>query len=91
MGFESIKRWDQYTNARDSMFFHSHTPASPWLVVRSDDKKRARINAIRTVLCALPYPDKDTEVVKPPDPLVVGTAPEMFPIEGRLLFGVFRT
>ena len=91
MDFESMKRWDDYTKARDSVFFHSHTTVSPWLVVRSDDKKRARINAIRTVLCILPYPDKDPKVVVPPDPLIVGTAAEMFPLEGRVLFGVTRT
>jgi hypothetical protein len=73
------------------MFFYSHTREAPWTVIRSDDKKRARINAILTVLNSLPYTDKDPAVVTPPDPLIVGLAPDMFPIEGRLVLRVTRT
>ncbi len=91
MDFASMEKWDEYTMARDSMFFYSHTAEAPWTVVRSDDKKRARIHSILTVLNVLPYPDKDAKVVDPADPLIVGSAPEMFPIEGRLIFNVART
>lgn len=87
----ALERWDDYTRARDSMFFYSHTREAPWTVIRSDDKKRARINAILTVLNSLPYPDKAPAVVAPPDPLIVGLAPDMFPIEGRLVLRVTRT
>jgi polyphosphate kinase 2 len=90
MDFESIKRWDDYTKARDSMFFFSHTREAPWMVIRSDDKRRARIAAILTVLNLLPYPDKSPAVVTAPDRQLVGPASEMFPIEGRLIFDVVR-
>ena len=59
------------------MFFHTHTADAPWYVIKSDDKKRARINAMRLVLTMLPYPDKDESVVKPPDRLIVGTAADV--------------
>ena len=88
---EALQRWDDYTRARDSMFFYSHTREAPWTVIRSDDKRRARINAVLTVLNSLPYPDKDPAVVAPPDPLIVGLAPDMFPIEGCLVLRVART
>ena len=88
---QAMQRWDEYTRARDSMFFYSHTRESPWIVIRSDDKKRARIHTILTVLNLLSYPDKDPQIVTPPDPLLVGHAPDMFPIEGRLVLNVVRT
>ncbi|MCA9101375.1 MAG: polyphosphate kinase 2, partial [Planctomycetales bacterium] len=58
----SIAHWDDYTKARDGMFLYTDTDESPWTVIRSDDKKRARLGAIRTVLCGLDYPGKDTKV-----------------------------
>jgi polyphosphate kinase 2 len=91
MDAQATELWEEYTRARDSMFFYSHIRESPWMVIRSDDKKRARINAMLAVLNALPYPDKDPAVVTPPDPLLVGLAPDMFPIEGRLVLNVVRT
>lgn len=70
----SIKKWDDYTVARDRMFFLTHTKHAPWTVVRSDDKKRARINAIQFVLDSLPYQKKDPKIVGAPDPLIVASA-----------------
>ena len=68
----SLDRWDDYTAAKDAMFQHTHTAHAPWTVVRSNDKKRGRIEAIRFVLDQLAYPDKSLEVVGQPDPLIVG-------------------
>ena len=82
----SMKRWDDYTKARDGMFLITHTAHAPWTVIRSDDKKRARLGAIRHVLNQIPYAGKDSKVVASPDPLIVGSADEMFPLEGRFMF-----
>ena len=68
----SLDRWDEYTTAKEAMFLHSHTEHAPWTVVRSNDKKRGRVEAIRFVLNRLDYPGKDEAVVGRPDPLIVG-------------------
>jgi len=86
MDQESIDRWDDYTKARNAMFLITDSQRSPWTVVRSDDKKRARLASIRHVLNQLPYPDKDQHVVRAPDPLLVGTGAEMLPLENRSIF-----
>ncbi|MBF0248447.1 MAG: polyphosphate kinase 2 [Alphaproteobacteria bacterium] len=70
----SLDRWDDYSEAKESMFFYTHTADSPWTVVRSDDKKRARINCMRYFLSALPYPGKDDQIHLSPDPRLVGAA-----------------
>ncbi|REJ65870.1 MAG: polyphosphate kinase 2 [Planctomycetota bacterium] len=87
MDQESIDRFDAYTKARNAMFLITDSPRAPWTVIRSDDKKRARLSAIRYVLSQLDYPDKDPRVVRLPDPLLVGTAAEMLPLANRSLFG----
>ncbi len=86
MDFESMQRWDDYTKARDGMFLYTDTSHAPWTVIRSDDKKRARIGAIQTFLSRLPYKDKDKKIAVRPDPLIVGPVAEMFPLEGRFMF-----
>ena len=86
----AMKLWDEYTKARDSLFFYSDTREAPWLVIRSDDKRRARLGAILTVLNQLPYPDKDPRVVTACDPLIAGPAETMFPMKGRMVFEVVR-
>ncbi|MEQ8235050.1 MAG: polyphosphate kinase 2 [Gammaproteobacteria bacterium] len=68
----SIDRWDDYTEAKEAMFFYTDTADAPWHIVKSDDKKRARINCLTHFLWSLPYPGKDTRVVHQPDPLIVG-------------------
>ncbi len=78
----SLDRWDDYTRAKLTMFERTSTPLAPWTIVRSNDKKRGRINAIRHVLDVLPYDDKNPAVVFPPDPLIVGT-PESLPDHGE--------
>jgi polyphosphate kinase 2 len=87
MDLESINKWDDYTAARDRMFYYTHTPEAPWTVVRSDDKKRARLNVMRFILSQLPYADKDEEVVTPPDAKIVGAASAIVPQDDAFLFG----
>jgi polyphosphate kinase 2 len=74
MDMESVTKWDDYTAAKEAMFEATDTDDAPWIVVRSNDKKRARINAMRYVLAKAEYDDKDDEVVGEPDPLIVGRA-----------------
>lgn len=71
---ESLNLWDDYSEAKEAMFFNTHTADCPWTVVRSDDKKRARLNCMRHFLSSLDYPETDIEVPLQPDPLIVGPA-----------------
>lgn len=70
----SLDKWDDYTKAKEAMFFYTDTADAPWTVVKSDCKKRARLNALRYVLQKLPYANKDTAQIGPLDPLIVGRA-----------------
>jgi polyphosphate kinase 2 (PPK2 family) len=70
----SLGRWDDYTRAKEAMFFHTDTADSPWTVIKSDDKKRARLNAMRYVLHSLPYTEKDPARIGQVDDLLVGRA-----------------
>jgi polyphosphate kinase 2 len=70
----SLDKWEDYTKAKEAMFFHTDTADAPWTVIKSDCKKRARLNAMRYVLHKLPYTGKDTERISPLDPLLVGRA-----------------
>jgi len=69
----SLDKWDDYTEAKEAMFFYTDTADSPWTIVKSDDKRRARIEAMRHFLFHLPYEGKDSRVVYAPDPLIVGS------------------
>jgi polyphosphate kinase 2 len=70
----SLDRWDDYTEAKEAMFFYTNTADAPWTVVKSNDKKRARIECMRHFLHHVDYPGKDLDVAIPPDPRVVGSA-----------------
>jgi len=70
----SLDKWDDYTKAKEAMFFHTDTADSPWTVIKSDCKKRARLNAMRYVLHKLPYSNKDITAIGALDPLLVGRA-----------------
>ncbi len=70
----SLDRWDDYTEAKEAMFFYTDTADAPWTVVKSNDKKRARIECMRHFLHHIDYPGKDPEIAIPPDPRVVGSA-----------------
>ena len=71
---QSLGKWDDYTEAKESMFFYTDTADAPWTIVKSDDKKRARINCMQHFLSNLPYPNKDFDVVTGPDPLIIGSS-----------------
>jgi len=70
----SLDKWDDYTEAKEAMFFYTDTADAPWVIVKSNDKKRARLNCMRHFLASLDYPGKDPGIVQPPDPLLVGGA-----------------
>nr|WP_061302832.1 polyphosphate kinase 2 [Achromobacter piechaudii] len=70
----SLDKWDDYTRAKEAMFAHTDTADAPWIVVKSDCKKRARLNAMRYVLTRLPYEGKSAEPGMALDPLIVGRA-----------------
>ena len=71
MDIESLDRWDDYTLAKEAMIEHTDTDNARWTSIKSNDKKRARINAMRFFLNQFDYEDKDTSVVYGPDPLIV--------------------
>jgi polyphosphate kinase len=72
MDIESLDKWDAYTEAKEAMFFYTDTEDSPWTVVKSNDKKRARLEAMRHILEQYDYEGKDTEVVGKPDRKIIG-------------------
>jgi polyphosphate kinase len=76
MDMESVNKWEAYTEAKEEMFRVTDTDYAPWIVVKSNDKKRGRINAMRHLLAKFDYDDKDDDVVGEPDPQIVGRALE---------------
>lgn len=70
----SLSKWDAYTEAKEAMFFYTDTADAPWTIIKSNDKKRARINTMKHFLSTIEYPDKDYDIVGQPDPLIVGRA-----------------
>ena len=68
---QSLDLWDAYTEAKNAMFLHTHTKDAPWVIIKSDDKKRARLNCIRHFLHALDYPNKDLDAIGETDSLIV--------------------
>ena len=71
MDIASLDRWDEYTAAKEEMFRRTDKRHAPWTIVRSNDKKRARVNAMRYFLSQFDYDGKDPAVAKRPDPLIV--------------------
>ncbi|CAN5271444.1 polyphosphate kinase 2 [soil metagenome] len=71
MDLESLDKWDAYTAAKEAMFLRTDTDWAPWITIKSNDKKRARINAMRHFLSGFEYDGKDHEIVGTPDPLIV--------------------
>ena len=74
----SLDKWKDYTEAKEAMFFYTDTADAPWTVIKSDCKKRARINAMRFILNSLDYPNKNPKVAVPPDELIVGSAANIY-------------
>jgi polyphosphate kinase len=72
MDIQSLDKWDDYTEAKEAMFHYTDTTDCPWTVVKSNDKKRARLQAIRHVLSLFDYPEKDYDVIGEPDRAIIG-------------------
>ncbi|HRD74956.1 MAG TPA: polyphosphate kinase 2 [Hyphomicrobiaceae bacterium] len=70
----SLDKWDDYTEAKEAMFFYTDTADAPWTIIKSDDKKRARLNAMQHFLAILDYPAKNQALIRGPDPLIVGSS-----------------
>ncbi|WP_428033524.1 polyphosphate kinase 2 [Amphritea sp.] len=79
MDLASVERWKEYTKAKEAMYHYTHTEFAPWKTIMSDDKKRARLNAMKIVLDALPYENKDPEVDLVPDSNIVAEAMDRTP------------
>jgi polyphosphate kinase len=79
----ALERWDEYTRAKEEMFSRTDTPTSPWIVVKSNDKKRGRIAALSWVLSTLDYPTKDVDAVGTPDPAIVGPPAQVYEASER--------
>lgn len=90
MDIASLNRWQTYTEAKESMFFFTDTPDTPWTVIRSDCKKRARINAMRFVLSKLPYDGKDEGIVGTADAKIIGRADEIYEPDELLHREIFK-
>jgi len=74
---QSQGKWTEYTEAKEAMFFYTDTADAPWTIVKSDDKKRARLNCMQHFLSTLDYPDKNEHIVRGPDPLIVGSSSQV--------------
>ena len=74
----SKHKWDDYTAAKEAMFLQTHTPEAPWTIIKSDDKMRARINAMRHVIYSLEYEGKDLSVAHRTDPSIVASAGDIY-------------
>ncbi|MBU1210724.1 MAG: polyphosphate kinase 2 [Alphaproteobacteria bacterium] len=74
----AIDNWDAYTEAKDDMFRFTHTTETPWTLIRSNDKRRARLEAIRLVLNRFDYEEKDEQAVGKADQLIIGSGHEFF-------------
>ena len=74
----SLDKWEDYTKAKEATFFYTDTADAPWTVIKSDCKKRARLNSMRYVLHRLPYSNKDLDRIGSLDPLLVGRAHVVF-------------
>ena len=73
----SISMWDKYTDAKEAMFFYTDTADAPWTIIKSDDKKRARLACMQHFLSTVDYPDRDEDVVTGPDPKIVISGRQM--------------
>jgi polyphosphate kinase 2 len=81
----SLDTWDDYTEAKAAMVFYTDTADAPWTIVRSNDKRRARIEAMRHFLHLPPYDGKDEGVAHAPDPLIVGTTAHVLGTSAHIL------
>ncbi|MDX1796323.1 MAG: polyphosphate kinase 2 [Hydrogenovibrio sp.] len=78
MDLASLDRWDDYTKAKEDMFFYTNTTEAPWTVVKSNDKKRARLEAMKFILNSFEYDEKDEDAIGGNDPLLVSSGEGVF-------------
>jgi len=81
----SLDKWDDYTEAKEAMFFYTDTADAPWIIIKSNDKMRARLECMQHFLTAMPYPQKDKGIVTGPDPLIVGSTEHVIGRDNKLL------
>jgi polyphosphate kinase 2 len=81
---KSLDKWSEYTAAKEAMFFYTDTADAPWTVIKSDDKKRARLSCMQHFLRNLPYPGRDDKVVGHPDPMLVGVPSQVMQMDSHL-------
>lgn len=81
----SLDKWDDYTEAKEAMFFYTDTADAPWAIVKSNDKKRARLNCMRHFLSSIDYPGKNPAAIGKVDPLIVGHAAQVIGGAGHIL------
>jgi polyphosphate kinase 2 len=81
----SLDKWDDYTEAKEAMFFYTDTADAPWTIIKSNDKMRARLNCMQHFLSSLPYPAKDTSIVTGVDPLIVGSTEHVIGRDNKML------
>ena len=86
----SLDKWDDYTEAKEAMFFYTDTADAPWTIIKSDDKKRARLGCMQHFLSSLPYPNKNKKVVTGPDPLIVGSTAHVIGRDEHILGKTLR-
>jgi polyphosphate kinase 2 (PPK2 family) len=77
----AIDKWDDYSRAQADIFKRTSTADAPWIIVRANDQRRARLETIRWVLAHADYADKDARAVGTPDPNIIGTGPDYFQTE----------
>ena len=83
LDMKSAAKWDAYTKAKKEMFFYTHTPAAPWIMIKADDKMRARVNAIRHLIHTTDYEGKDESVASSPDPWIVASVEDVYEVLTR--------
>ncbi len=81
----SLDKWDDYTEAKEAMFFYTDTADAPWTIIKSNDKKRARLNTMRHFLSQIPYPDRNIENAPLPDPKIVASASHVIGTDEHIL------
>ena len=81
----SLGKWENYTEAKEAMFFYTDTADAPWTIVKADDKKRARLNCMLHFLGKLPYDNKDRGLVTGTDPLIVGSSAHVIGADLRII------
>ncbi len=81
----SLDKWDDYTEAKEAMFFYTDTADAPWTIIKSNDKMRARLECMQHFLTTMPYPHKDKGIVSGPDPLIVGSTEHVIGRDNKLL------